>query len=106
MNVPSTTSPLTRPELPPEVSLIEAAHLLGVDKKTVIKYIRGGLLEWRNIAPPTSSRPTFRIKLDSVVNLRTHYSTGMVRGPLPRPSRQRRVTPQRYDSRYVTIVRS
>ena len=99
---PNTNSLADRLELPPEVSLSEAAEVLGVDKKTVIKYLRGGLLEWRNIAPPTSSRPTFRIKLESVLNLRTHYSTG----PEIEQAKRRRVVPKRYESRYVHIIRT
>ena len=37
MSEPNTTSLADRLELPPEVSLSEAAKVLGVDKKTVIK---------------------------------------------------------------------
>jgi hypothetical protein len=60
-------------DLPPEVSLAEAARIANCDKKTVIRYLRDGVLEWRNIAPPSSSRPTYRIKLESVLALRTAY---------------------------------
>jgi hypothetical protein len=60
-------------DLPPEVSLAEAASVANCDKKTIIRYMRDGLLEWRNIAPPSSSRPTYRIKLASVIALRTTY---------------------------------
>lgn len=89
-------------ELPPELSLAEAAEVLGVDKKTVIRYMHDGVLEWRNIAPPSSSRPTFRIKLESALKLRTHYTSEPEQ---PREhARKPRVT-QRYQSRYVRIVR-
>ena len=66
--------------LPREVSTAEAAQILGCDRKTVQKYIHTGLLEWRDIAPPTSSRPEFRIKLDSVLAIRSSYRTT----PFPR----------------------
>ena len=60
-----TPSLTERLELPPELSLAKAAEVLGVDKKTVLRHMHDGILEWRNIAPPSSSRPTFRIKLAS-----------------------------------------
>jgi len=63
-------------KLPPEVSLAEAARIANCDKKTVIRYIKDGVLEWRNIAPPSSSRPTYRIKLASLLAMRTAYHFG------------------------------
>jgi hypothetical protein len=60
-------------DLPREVSLAEAATIANCDKKTIVRYMQDGLLEWRNIAPPSSSRPTYRLKLASVVALRTAY---------------------------------
>jgi hypothetical protein len=60
-------------DLPREVSLAEAATIANCDKKTIIRYMQDGLLEWRNIAPPSSSRPTYRLKHASVVALRTAY---------------------------------
>lgn len=71
-------------DLPPEVSLAEAARIANCDKKTVIRYLQDGLLDWRDIAPPSSSRPTYRIKLASVLALRTGYHFGR-----PRPNQQR-----------------
>lgn len=68
--------PLRQLDLPPEVSLAEAATIANCDKKTIIRYMRDGLLEWRNIAPPSSSRPTYRVKLASVIGLRTSYQQG------------------------------
>lgn len=58
-----------------EVSIAEAAQILGVDKKTIRSYLQGGYLAWRDIAPPKSSRPTFRIKLESVMKLRNSHVT-------------------------------
>ena len=60
-------------DLPQEVSLADAAMIANCDKKTIIRYMQDGVLEWRNIAPPSSSRPTYRLKLASVVALRTAY---------------------------------
>ena len=62
--------------LPPEVSLAEAARIANCDKKTVLRYLNDGLLEWRNIAPPSSSRPTYRVRLSSIIALRTTYRYG------------------------------
>jgi hypothetical protein len=46
-------------ELPTEVSTAEAARILGVSKNTVLKLKAAGLLEYRNMAPPDSSRPVY-----------------------------------------------
>jgi hypothetical protein len=88
--------------LPPELSLGEAAVVLGVDKKTVLRYMRDGVIEWRNIAPPSSSRPTFRIKLESALKFRTAYTSEPAEaGDRPKQIRATR----QYQSRYVRIVR-
>jgi hypothetical protein len=71
----------SQPDIPAELSLRQAAATLGVDKKTVQKYIAAGLLEWRDAAPPNSSRPLLRVKRDSVVKLRTTYRTGPASPP-------------------------
>jgi hypothetical protein len=62
-------------ELPEEVGLRRAAEILGVDRKTVMSYVNGGLLPWRDVAPPGSTRPLFRVRLDAVMQLRTTYRT-------------------------------
>ena len=59
--------------LPQEVTLKEAAQVLGCDAQTVMKFIRSGLLEFRDAGSPFNLRPTYRIKLESVVELRTTY---------------------------------
>ena len=64
---------LSKLDLPDEVSVADATRILGVNKKTVIAYIRGGVLPARNVASPTSSRPQWRIPLDAVVEMRTAY---------------------------------
>lgn len=101
---PSDPSSLAhRLELPAELTLTEAAEVLGVDKKTVIRYMHDGVLEWRNIAPPSSSRPTFRIKLESALKLRTGYQTETAsESPGKRPQATARPG---YQSKYVRIVR-
>ena len=88
-------------ELPAELSLSEAARVLGVDKKTVLRYVRDGVLEWRDIAPPSSSRPTYRIKLESALKLRTGYRSE----PEEPAERKPRVARRQYQSRHVRIVR-
>ena len=62
------------PELPKEVSTERAAAILGVSNDTVLKLKVSGMLEYRNTAPPTSSRPVFRFSLASVLAVRTGYS--------------------------------
>jgi hypothetical protein len=87
--------------LPAELSLAEAADVLGVDKKTVLRYMRDGLLEWRDIAPPSSSRPTYRVKLESALKLRTGY----ISEPVQPAERKPRGARRQYQSKYVRIVR-
>ena len=62
-------------DLPPEISTGEAAKLLGVDARTIGKYLRSGLLEWRSTAPPSSTTPTYRFRLSSVMALKTKALT-------------------------------
>jgi hypothetical protein len=62
-------------DLPREVGTAETARILGVTKDTVLKYKDAGLLEYRNLAPPSSSRPLFAFSLVSVLKLRTTYET-------------------------------
>ncbi len=96
------SSALESLRLPAELSLAEAATVLGVDKKTVLRYMRDGVIEWRNIAPPSSSRPTFRVKLESALKLRTAYTSEPAEAR-DRPGRKQSTRP--YQSRYVRIVR-
>jgi hypothetical protein len=76
-------------KVPTEVSLSGAARLLGVDHKTAKKYLTAGLLEWRDIAPPGSTQPTFRVKLDSVTRIRYAYRVG---SPAPAPAKSLRTS--------------
>lgn len=64
--------------------------ILGVSKDTVLKLRAAGLLEFRNAAPPGSSRPVYRYPLESVVRLRTGYETDDLTPAVPR-ERPRRV---------------
>lgn len=89
--------------VPPEVSLTEAARLLNVDRKTVTKYLRAGMLLWRDIAPPGSVRPTYRIKLASVIAIRNDY-----RSECPERLEPRRLNPREaggYKLKHVTLCR-
>ena len=75
-------------DLPPEVSTEAAAEILGCSKDTVLRFKSAGVLEWRNAAPPTSSRPVFKFTLESVKELRTAYERDE---PIPtRPREQKR----------------
>lgn len=67
--------------LPEEVNTREAAAILGCCKHTVLQFLEGGLLEWRNAAPPSSNRPVFRFTLRSVLQLRLGYKVGSARPP-------------------------
>lgn len=77
--------PVDIDSLPQEVSTGQAARILGCSKDTVLKFKRAGLLEWRNAAPPGSTRPNFRFTLTSVMKLRTTYE---VDEPPIRPSKE------------------
>ena len=61
--------------LPREVSTAEASEILGVSKDTLLEYKRKGLLPFRNLAPPGSTKPVYMFPLDAVVQLRTTYQT-------------------------------
>jgi hypothetical protein len=86
-----------------EVSIAEAAQILGVDKKTIRSYLQGGYLAWRDIAPPKSSRPTFRIKLESVIRLRTDYQAGAANTPPSPPPRKPRRPVVPYTSKHIKL---
>jgi hypothetical protein len=58
---------------PREVGTHEAAKILGVSKDTVLRYRESGLLPFRNVAPPGSSRSDFRYPLKSILAMRNRY---------------------------------
>lgn len=86
-------------ELQKEVSTAEAARILGVSKDTVLKLKEAGLLEYRNMAPPTSIRAVFRFLLASVLELRNSYQTDFPTAPIPSQPQRRRVR-QKQEPRY------
>jgi hypothetical protein len=84
---------LQRLNLPEEVTTQQAAAILGCCKHTVLQYQEEGILEWRNLAPPSSQRPVFRFTLRSVLELRLGYQSGTARPPQPpKPTKTRRRT--------------
>lgn len=85
--------------LPAEVSTAEAARILGVSKDTVLKLKEAGLLEYRNLAPPTSIRAVFRFLLSSVLELRNDYRTDFPTPPSPSQPQRRRVR-QKQEPKY------
>jgi hypothetical protein len=107
-----TSDPVAGLDLPPEVSLAKAASIANCDKKTIIRYMRDGLLEWRNIAPPSSSRPTYRVTLMSVVALRMNYQHGSAArdqscdGTSLNIPQMRKRTPSRHHFKHVWLNRS
>jgi hypothetical protein len=76
-------------QAPREISTAEAAEILGVSKDTVLSLKDSGLLEYRNTAPPGSSRPIYAFSLRSVMELRTSYQRDEP-APTPRTEPQRR----------------
>lgn len=78
------------PQLNEELSLREAAKELHCDPKTAIRYIKDGLLQWRDAAPSSSTRPRYRIKTDSVLQLRNSYRLGTPQAAEPEPARKPR----------------
>lgn len=73
------------PQLPPEVGTARAAEVLGVSKDTVLLYREKGLLPYRDIAPPGSTKPIYMYPLDAVVKMRTAYQTDQ---PAPRQQKE------------------
>jgi hypothetical protein len=88
---PASSDLMARLALPEEVTTQQAAVILGCCKRTVLRYLQEGLLEWRNAAPPSSNRPVFRFTLRSVLELRLGYQ----RGSLRLPAAERNTTRQR-----------
>lgn len=77
--------------LPPEVTIEEAGEILGCDRKTVRKLIDGGLLKVRELMP-ISTRRTYRILLESVLELRSTYRSHNSLS-IDRPQRRTTQTP-------------
>ena len=90
-------------EPPQEVGTAEAAEILGVSKDTVLKLKAAGLLEYRNMAPPDSSRPVFAFTLRSVMELRTSYEREEPTPPMPSEPQRRRVAPQSKKYKHVKL---
>jgi hypothetical protein len=80
-------------DLPEEVTAEEAAKILGTSNHTILKYREDGLLEWRNAAPQSSHRPTYRFTRESVLQLRASYQRGASRGGAPQVVRRQRRKP-------------
>lgn len=69
-----------------------------------MKFKDAGLLEYRNLAPPTSSRPLFRFRLESVVNLRTGYQADTQASAAPAEHQRRRGRkPQQNDYKHLRL---
>jgi hypothetical protein len=74
-------------ELPEEVSVDQAAKILGVNRKQVVRYMEAGLTEWRDLSLPGSARSKYRLTLRSVMKLRTSYTSS---SPTAKVSPERR----------------
>jgi hypothetical protein len=94
---------VSRLKLPEEVTACQAAQILSVSKHTALQFLEDGLLEWRNAAPPSSSRPVYRITLRSVLRLRLEYKSGSARPPAA-PAENRRRKPRKtsaYEAKHL-----
>jgi len=80
---------------PAEVSAKEAGRILGCSKDTVLKFKDAGLLEYRNLASPNSSRSRYRFRRESAEKLRTEYQIDLQTPPTPKEPRRRRVRESR-----------
>jgi hypothetical protein len=90
-------------EPPQEVGTAEAADILGVSKDTVLKLKAAGLLEYRNMAPPGSSRPIYAFTLRSVMALRTGYERETPTPSMPSEPQRRRAAPQSKKYKHVKL---
>jgi hypothetical protein len=101
--MPSPADHLDAP--PPEVGVGEAAKLLDVDAKTVRRYIADGVLPYRNIAPPSSSRTAYRLRLADVMAMRMSYRIDQpAETPLAKPCRRAAAAPTTF--KHITMRRS
>lgn len=108
-NIAETRLPEGRSDLQPlplkdELSLRETATVLGCDTKTVIHYIDDGVLEWRNAAPPSSTRKLYKLKTESVLNFRNSYRLSTTQAADSRPAskpRKRLIKSSNYQPKHI-----
>jgi hypothetical protein len=81
--------------LPGEVGTARAAEILGVSKDTVLAYREKGILPFRDLAPPGSTKPVYMFPVDAVVRLRTTYQTEGPAPAVPREPHRRKVSGRR-----------
>jgi hypothetical protein len=62
-----------QPTTIPELTVTEAAKLLGVSRRTVLRLIKANEIRFRSAAGPSSSRPRYRVPMIDVINLRNSY---------------------------------
>lgn len=98
----STAEIIRRLDLPDEVSAQQAAEILGVTKRTVLKYYSEGLLPARNIAPPSSTRPSYRFPLDKIVDFRSSYEY-CEPAPKASPVAPSNTKPKHYEARHLQL---
>jgi len=63
-------------EVKEEIGLKEACKLLNVGKFTVMKYVNQGLIQYRNVSSPDSSRNKYKFLLADVLAIRNNYQVG------------------------------
>ena len=60
-------------DLPEELTVTEAAAILGVSRKTVLQYINQRMLPVRDVAPWGSVNHSYRLPKNEVLAMRTGY---------------------------------
>jgi len=78
-------------ELPPELTLKQAAETLGVSTNTIRRYLADGSLPARDAAPMASQHAMFKIPLDAVLAMRGGYVSQTA--PKPVKAHRNRVAP-------------
>jgi len=86
------------PDAGSEVTIAEAAQLLGIHPKTVRKHIADGTLAARDAAPASSKRPLFKLPIDAVLELRGSYAEAVqpVKPVRPVVGRVAKYTPTKF----------
>jgi hypothetical protein len=93
------SQPSVGDDLPDCLPARTAARLLGVDRKTLNKFRRDGLLKWR-LKNPSSSRKEFLYEKASVLALATDYRVGE---STARQETRRRRRPRTYVPKHIRL---
>jgi hypothetical protein len=84
---------LSKLDLPEEIGVNEAAMILNVSRRTVIRYIEDGVLIARDAAPLRSKHKSYRLPLKAVIEMRTDYTIQQ----RPKPAATQQTLTGRYE---------